>query len=101
MFFINSLQQQTTGNLTPYVTSSFALHELVSTISVVSSIIGGVLKLPIAQLINLWGRAEGYACMICLCVLGTYRSTTASSVSCPEETIWLRDNGLTARLRNF
>ena len=70
VFFINSLEQQTTGNLTAYVTSSFALHSLVPTTGVVSSIVGGVIKLPIARLIDIWGRLEGYVTMVVLCTIG-------------------------------
>jgi Na+/melibiose symporter-like transporter len=70
VFFINSLQQQITGNLTPYVTSAFSKHALLSTTSVMASIIGAVAKLPIAKIIDIWGRAEGYVLMVLLCTLG-------------------------------
>lgn len=70
VFFVNSLQQQITGNLTPYVTSAFSQHALLSTTSVMSSIIGAVAKLPIAKIIDIWGRAEGYMLMVFLCTLG-------------------------------
>jgi hypothetical protein len=72
IFFVNSLQQQTTGNLYPYVTSSFYLHSLVSTISIVSNIVGGVFKLPIAKLLDMWGRAEGFALMLTSCMIGEF-----------------------------
>lgn len=35
-----------------------------------SSIIGAVAKLPIAKIIDIWGRAEGYILMVLLCTLG-------------------------------
>lgn len=35
-----------------------------------SSIIGAVAKLPIAKIIDIWGRAEGYMLMVFLCTLG-------------------------------
>lgn len=70
VFFVNSLQQQTTNSLTPYVTSAFAKHSLLSTTTVMSSIIGAVAKLPIAKIIDIWGRAEGYILMVLLCTLG-------------------------------
>lgn len=41
--FVDSLQQGTTGALTPYVTSSYLQHSLTPTTSIMSSIIGGVL----------------------------------------------------------
>jgi hypothetical protein len=70
VFFIGSLQQQTTANLTPYVTSSFMMHSLVSTIAIVSQIVSGVLKLPIAKLLDMWGRIEGFVVMLASCMIG-------------------------------
>lgn len=69
---MNSLQQQVTGNLTAYVTSSFYMHSLVSTIAIVSNIVGGAFKLPIAKLLDMWGRAEGFALMLSFTVIGEF-----------------------------
>lgn len=70
VFYVNSLQQQVTGSLSPYVTSAFSEHSLVATTTVLSSIIGAVAKLPIAKIIDIWGRAEGYSLMVFLCTIG-------------------------------
>lgn len=48
------------------------MHSLVGTISIVSSIVSGVLKLPVAKLLDLWGRAEGYIFMLTLTVIGMF-----------------------------
>ena len=39
--------------LTTYVTSDFSLHSLTSATGVMSSIIGGLTKLPLAKLIDI------------------------------------------------
>lgn len=70
VFYVNSLQQQISGNLTVYVTSAFAGHPLTATTSVMSSIIGAVAKLPTAKIIDIWGRTEGYVLMIIIATLG-------------------------------
>jgi hypothetical protein len=70
IFFFNALQQQVTGNLTAYVTSSFSMHSLVSTISIVSNIVGGVFKLPMAKMLDIWGRAEVFLLMLTFTVIG-------------------------------
>lgn len=72
IFFLNSLQQQVTGNLTAYVTSAFFMHSLVSTIAIVSNIVGGALKLPIAKLLDMWGRAEGFTLMLLFTIIGEF-----------------------------
>ncbi|PSR75373.1 major facilitator superfamily domain-containing protein [Coniella lustricola] len=58
-FFINSLEAQTSSNLIPYVVSNFSAHALIPAVSITSQILGGVLKLPIAKLIDTWGRPQG------------------------------------------
>lgn len=52
------------------MTSEFNQLEMLSSVSVVSSVIGGVVKLPIATLIDVWGRMEGYVLMVSLTVIG-------------------------------
>lgn len=80
VFFVSSLQQQIATNLTPYVTSAFAQHSLLSTTQVVSSIVGAVAKLPIAKIINIWGRAEGYILMVAICTIGLVMMAACNSV---------------------
>lgn len=70
IYFVNSLDQQMVTSLVPYVTSNFALHSLLATVGVVSNILGGVLQLPTAKLIDTWGRPKGFAIMIFLCTVG-------------------------------
>lgn len=64
------MQQQTQFNLTSYVTSSFSLLPLTATTGIVSSIVGGVLRLPTAKFINIVGRAEGFALMTAITTIG-------------------------------
>lgn len=58
-FCINSLEAQTSSNLIPYVVSNFSAHSLIPAVAITSQILGGVLKLPIAKLIDTWGRPQG------------------------------------------
>src|ERR1700712_2103388 len=80
VFFVVSMQQQTQFSLTVYVTSSFALLPLTSTTSIVSSIVGGVFRLPTAKFVDLVGRAEGFGIMTGFAVIGTtsFRTTRRS-----------------------
>jgi MFS family permease len=59
-----------TSTLTPYVTSSFSAHSLTALTSVISSLIAGLIKLPYAKLIDIWGRPQGFALMVCSMTLG-------------------------------
>lgn len=40
-----------------------------------SSIIGAVAKLPVAKIIDIWGRAEGYIMMVTLSTLGEHHTS--------------------------
>ncbi|OQO05810.1 hypothetical protein B0A48_09905 [Cryoendolithus antarcticus] len=70
IYFVNAMEQGMTGNLTPYVTSSFQLHSLTAATSIMSSIIGGLFKLPLAKIIDVWGRPQGFLTMTACLTLG-------------------------------
>ncbi|KAK4949112.1 Siderochrome iron transporter 2 [Elasticomyces elasticus] len=69
-FFMLAFQQsiQTTATVAAY--ADFQTAPAITTASILANIIGGVLKLPIAKTLNLWGRAEGYLVMFAIYVLG-------------------------------
>jgi MFS family permease len=68
--FVDSTQQGTTTNLTPYVTSSFSQHSLIGYTYTMSGIIGGVLKLPLAKILDIFGRPQGFMIMVLFMVVG-------------------------------
>ena len=70
VFFVISLQQQTQFGVSVYVTSSFSALPLTGTTSILSGIIGGVIKLPTAKFVDLIGRAEGFAIMTMSAIIG-------------------------------
>ncbi|KAF3217169.1 hypothetical protein TWF106_008006 [Orbilia oligospora] len=49
---------------------SFNSHSLISTSAVVASIVGGVLRLPIGKVIDIWGRAEGFVIFAIIFLIG-------------------------------
>ncbi|KAK5627871.1 hypothetical protein RRF57_003586 [Xylaria bambusicola] len=68
--FANGLQFQVIFNLMPFVVSEFSSHSLIPTIGIVSNVLSGVLKLPVAKIIDSWGRPQGFASMTLLAALG-------------------------------
>ncbi|KAG9233933.1 major facilitator superfamily domain-containing protein [Amylocarpus encephaloides] len=70
VFLVNSLQAQTSYALTPYVVSEFESHSLLSIITIVTSLLSGVLQIPAAKTLDIWGRAEGFAVMVVISMLG-------------------------------
>lgn len=65
-----SLESQASSSLATYVTSDFSEHALISIISICTSLIGGAARVPIAKLIDIWGRGEGYVIMVACTTLG-------------------------------
>ena len=67
---MNALQQSVASNLLAYVTSSFGQHALLSTTGVVSNIVSGVIKLPLARVLDGIGRPQGFAFVVFLATVG-------------------------------
>jgi MFS family permease len=67
-------------SLTPYVTSSFQLHSLTAVTSIVSGLIAGIIKLPYAKLIDIWGRPQGFALMTCSITIGIIMMAACQNV---------------------
>ncbi|CAK7215077.1 hypothetical protein SCUCBS95973_002356 [Sporothrix curviconia] len=68
------------SSLSPYVTSNFGEHSLLPIISIVSSIVTGVMQLPISRVIDLYGRPQGLLAMVTLDVLGLIVMATCTNV---------------------
>ncbi|SPO01832.1 related to major facilitator MirA [Cephalotrichum gorgonifer] len=68
--YTHSMQQQMPSNLGPYVTSSFQKHGLTAMSGIVARLVAGVSQLPLAKIINIWGRMEGYILAHFFCSLG-------------------------------
>jgi MFS family permease len=65
-----ALQSAIGNNVLYYAYSTFQTAPAISTAQILASIIGGVLKLPIAKILNLWGRAEGFLLFVGVYLLG-------------------------------
>lgn len=70
MFLTNGLRSSATIGLLPYVTSDFQSHSLLATVNIVSDSITAAIYIPMAKLLNVWGRAEGFALMVFFATLG-------------------------------
>jgi MFS family permease len=67
---VNGFKSTITASLTPYVTSDFQAHSLLTVIDIVAKTITGAVYIPIAKLLDIWGRAESFLLMLGFCVLG-------------------------------
>ncbi|KAL7954653.1 major facilitator superfamily domain-containing protein [Trichoderma compactum] len=104
IYFVDSMQQGTTGNLTPWVTSAFQQHPLTPTVSVMSGIIGGVFKLTLAKVLDIFGRPQGYILSIAFTTLGLIMMAGCNNVetyAAAQVFYWVGYNGLDYSLSVF
>ncbi|GKZ20201.1 siderochrome iron transporter 2 [Aspergillus brasiliensis] len=69
-FFLLALNNSISGTVINRAYADFKAAPQVSTASILYSIIGGVLKLPIAKTLNIWGRAEGLVVWVVIYTIG-------------------------------
>ncbi|KAL5361577.1 major facilitator superfamily domain-containing protein [Aspergillus floccosus] len=69
-FFLLALQSAISSNVINYAYADFKQAPQISTANILYSIIGGVLKLPIAKVLNIWGRAEGFLIFVAVYTIG-------------------------------
>jgi len=75
------MQQQTTGQFLPYVTSAFASHSLIPVIGIVSNITTGVMKPPLAKILDVFGRFEGLFISLLFSILGLVLMAACTGVN--------------------
>ncbi|KAK9447406.1 siderophore iron transporter mirB [Limtongia smithiae] len=69
-FFILSLQSSINSNVIYYAYANFSSAPQISQADILAAIISGILELPIARILNLWGRAEGFLVFLGLFLIG-------------------------------
>ena len=66
--------------LVPFVTSSFQLHSLTATTTIISSLTAGLTMLPFSKLIDTWGRPQGLTIMLILETIGIIMMAVCKNV---------------------
>jgi MFS family permease len=80
IYFVETLLSGTANALLPYVTSAFAAHSLTPTVSILSSVIGGVTNLTIAKVIDVFGRPPGLLFCLGLGTIGLIMMAACNGV---------------------
>lgn len=79
-YCVEGMLANTTGALTPYVTSAFAQHSLTPTVGILSSVIGGVTNLTLAKILDVFGRPQGYLFCVVLATIGLIMMAACNNV---------------------
>ncbi len=67
-------------SLTPYATSDFGSHSLLTTINIVARAMTAALYIPVAKLVDVWGRAEGWLFMVVLSTVGLVMMAASKNI---------------------
>lgn len=98
------MQQGMSTSLTPYVTSSFQNHSLTAATGIFANLIGGLFKLPLAKILDIWGRPQGFVTMMISLTIGLIMMAGCNSVetyAAGQVFYWLGYNGITYSIAIF
>ncbi|RDA85686.1 hypothetical protein CP532_4642 [Ophiocordyceps camponoti-leonardi (nom. inval.)] len=104
IYFVDAMQQGMAGGLTPYITSDFKQHSLTATTGIVSQLVGGLVKLPLAKVLDIWGRPQGFALTTFLLTLGLIMMAACNNVqayAAAQVFYWVGFNGMGYSLSVF
>ncbi|KAK1659163.1 siderophore iron transporter [Colletotrichum godetiae] len=97
VYFIDSLQQQISSSLLAYVVSDFGLHGLMAATGIISNIVGGVSKLPLARVLDVIGRTAGLSIMLFFVVVSLILMAVCQNVetyAAAQTLFWTGMNGI-------
>lgn len=103
-YFVEGMLSGTAAALTPYVTSTFALHSLTPTVGILSSVIGGVTNLTLAKILDVFGRPQGYLFCIFIATAGLIMMAACNNVeayAAAQVFYTVRNNGIQYSLSVF
>ncbi|KAI1370189.1 putative transporter [Hypoxylon crocopeplum] len=81
IFLTNGFRISVLASLTPYVTSDFQSHSLLTVISIVANAMTAAVYIPMAKLLDVWGRAEGFIFMVACSTLGVILMATSHNLA--------------------
>ncbi|KUI54749.1 Siderophore iron transporter mirB [Cytospora mali] len=70
LYFVNAMQSSILSNLLPFVTSAFESHSLLNVIYIVADAMSAAMYVPLSKVMDVWGRAQGFAFMTFIATLG-------------------------------
>lgn len=80
LYLTNAFQGSITNNLSPFITSGFEEHSLLTVIYIVSSSMAAAVYIPVAKIVDIWGRAEGFLLLVGFATLGLVLSAVTTNL---------------------
>ncbi|KAI0431337.1 major facilitator superfamily domain-containing protein [Xylaria sp. FL1042] len=70
LYLVNAFQQSILYDLVPYATSDFGSHSLLNVVYIVADAVSAAVFIPLARVVDVFGRAEGFLIMIVFATVG-------------------------------
>lgn len=81
LYLVNAFQASILYNLVPFATSEFETHSLLTVIYIVANSMSAAVYIPLAKMLDLWGRAEGFVVMVAFATLGLILMATCNGLT--------------------
>ncbi|KAI1612471.1 siderochrome-iron transporter MirB [Exophiala viscosa] len=78
---VNGFKVTVVYSLSPFATSSFQSHSLLTVIDIVANAMTAAVYIPMAKMLDVWGRAESFLLMMAFCLLGLILMATSHNLS--------------------
>ena len=81
LYCVNAFQSSILYNLIPFATSAFESHSQLTIIYIVSNSMTAAIYIPLAKMLDLWGRAEGFLLMVTFATLGLIMMAASNGIT--------------------
>ncbi|OAA45615.1 Major facilitator superfamily domain, general substrate transporter [Metarhizium rileyi] len=80
LYFVKSIEEVVVFSMDPFVTSAFNKHSITPAIDVVAIIVGGLSYIPLAKILDTWGRPQGLTLTVFIWVIGLIMMAACNNV---------------------
>lgn len=81
IYFVRALNGSLTANLSPYITSDFQGHSLLTVIEIVTNVMSAACTMPIAKMLNIWDRVVALTSMLFIALVGLILMACCHNIS--------------------
>jgi MFS family permease len=81
LYLVNAFQASILYNLVPFATSAFQSHSQITVIAIVANSMTAAVYIPLAKMLDLWGRAEGFVLMVAFATLGLIMMAACNGIA--------------------
>ncbi|KAI1364330.1 major facilitator superfamily domain-containing protein [Xylaria arbuscula] len=81
LYLVNAFQSSILYDLIPYATSDISSHSLLNVVYIVANAVSASVFIPLAKIVDIWGRAEGFLLMIVFATIGLVIMAAANSLA--------------------